>query len=270
MLHFVGDLNQAIYEFKRVNLEQVIIFAVTRKFSSFSLSDNFRSCRPIIDICHKIVENRDLEKSKYTQFVEKPCICVVYTEEQMHLLPLWFSEQIGQVSCDRDKSAIVARNWNNVSRLRPSSNTIVRGPQMGLAMSIYLWESQHYQAVDDALKYMRRFFSDKCFLKYSPNPRHYYCPECLDSYLLCRLFLSKVLNYCCANNSQILDLNQIWSNWVQSVRTQFGEIARECFPIIENSITGTIPEFADLTGNTFKTPSNAEGKNVLETLPSIS
>ena len=39
--------------------------------------------------------------------------------------------------------------------------------------------------------------------------------------------------------------------------------------MIENSITGTIPEFADLIGNTFRTPQNAGGKNVLETLPSI-
>ncbi len=269
ILHFVGDLNQAIYEFKRVNPEQVKAFTETYKFTPYSLRNNFRSCQPIIDTCHKIVKTSRFEDSKCTQFVDKPCVCVVYTEDQMPLLPLWFIQQVKQASCDINKSAIVARNWNNVSRLRPSSNTTVRGPQMGLAMSIYLWESKAHQAIDDALKYMGRFFSDKYFTKYPSNLRHYYCPECLDSYLRWRLFLSKVLDSCCANSSQISNLDQLWSNWVQSVRSQFGEIARECFQVIEHNITETIPEFNDLTGNTFKTPPNTGSKNVLATLPAF-
>ena len=53
----------------------------------------------------------------------------------------------------------------------------------------------------------------------------------------------------------------------QNVRSQFGNIAREYHPIIENSITDTIPEFSDLNGNNFKTPPNIGTKSVLETLP---
>ncbi|MFC2004739.1 hypothetical protein ACFLUY_00780 [Chloroflexota bacterium] len=71
------------------------------------------------------------------------------------------------------------------------------------------------------------------------------------------------------SSSLISDLNQLWSNWVQNVRSQFGEIVRECRPIIEISITDSIPEFGDLDGNAFKTPQKTGGKNVLETLPSF-
>ena len=268
-LHFVGDLNQAIYEFKSVDPEQVTIFTDTNTFTKLPLSNNFRSCQPIIDICQQIVGTGNAEKSACEQLVKNPCICVLYAEEQIHLLPVWFGRYLNQVSCDINKSAIVARNWNNVSKMRPSINTIARGPQMGLAMAICLWESNEYQAIDDALIYAGRFVSDKYFPKYSSNHRQHYCPECIDSNLRWRLFLSRVLNTCCADSSLISDLNQLWSNWVQNVRSQFGEIVRECRPIIEISITDSIPEFGDLDGNAFKTPQKTGGKNVLETLPSF-
>ena len=195
VLHFVGDLNQAIYEFKRVDPTQVKIYTNTHNFTPLSLSNNYRSCQPIIDICHKIVSSDSSEKSVCIQSVGKPCICVIYKEDQIHLLPMWFREYLSRFSCDKNKSAIVARNWNNVSRMRPSSNTIARGPQMGLAMAIYLWKSKEYQAIDDALKYVGRFVSDKYFPKYSSNPRQYYCPECINSHLRWRLFLFKGIKY---------------------------------------------------------------------------
>ena len=140
---------------------------------------------------------------------------------------------------------------------------------MGLAMAIHLWESKEYQAIDDALKYAGRFVSDKYFPKYSSNPRQHYCPDCIDSHLRWRLFLSKVLNACGVDSSPISDLSQPWPNWVQNVRSQFGEIVREYRPIMENSIADTIPEFGNLDGNKLKTPPNTGGKSVLETLPSF-
>lgn len=269
VLHFVGDLNQAIYEFKRVDPEQVKIFADTHKFKPLSLSNNFRSSQPIIDVCHKIVRSDNSEKSACTQSVEKPCICVIYAEDQIHLLPVWLGKYLNQVSWDKSKCAIVARNWNNVSRMRPSSNTTARGPQIGLAMAIHLWQSQEYQAIDDALKYAGRFVSDKYFPKYSSNPRQHYCPECIDSHLRWRLFLSRVLNACCMGGSKVSDLSQQWPNWVQNVRSQVGKIVREYRPIMEISIMDTIPEFADLDGNSFRTPPNSAGKSVLDALPSF-
>ncbi len=269
VLHFVGDLNQAIYEFKRVDPEQVKIFADTHKFKPLSLSNNFRSSQPIIDVCHKVVGGDNSEKSACTHSVGEPCICVIYAEDQIHLLPVWFGKYLNQVSWDESKCAIVARNWNNVSRMRPSSNTTARGPQIGLAMAIHLWQSKEYQAIDDALKYAGRFVSDKYFPKYSSNPRQHYCPECIYSHVRWRLFLSRVLSACCTGSSAVSDLSQLWPNWVQNVRSQFGRIVREYRPILENSIVDTIPEFADLDGNSFRTPPKSAGKSVLDALPSF-
>jgi len=270
ILHFVGDLNQAIYEFKRVDPQQVESYTKTNSFKPFSLSHNFRSCQPIIEVCRKIVAKTTPEKSKCSQKFDKPCICILYAEDQMHLLPLWFSKYSKQQGCSEDRSAIATRNWNNVSRLRPSINNRVSGHQRTLAAAIYLWKSHNHQAIDDALKYMGRFFSDKYFTQYSSNPRRHYCPECIDSYMRWRLFLSKVLNSCCADTSSISDLGQLWPGWAQHVRSNFGQIARQYLPIIEDNLTDTFTGFDDLNSNNFRIPWHSGNKNVLETLPLFS
>ena len=267
ILHFVGDLNQAIYEFKHVDPQQIESYTKTHNFKHFPLSDNFRSCQPIIEACRKIVAKNSPEKSKCKQKFEKPCICILYTDDEMHMLPLWFSNYLKQLCCDEGRSAVAARNWNNVSRLRPSSNNEVSGPPKTLAAAIYLWKSHNHQAIDDAIKYMGRFFSDKYFTKYSSNPRRHYCPECIDSHLRWRLFLFEVLNSCCADRSSISDLSQLWPDWTQCVRSNFGQIARKYLPIIEGSFMEAIPSFDDLNGNNFKTPRDTGNKNVLDTLP---
>lgn len=269
VLHFIGDLNQAIYEFKKVDPTQVISFTDTNKFKPLSLSNNFRSCQPIIDICHKIITCDSSENSKCTQTIEKPCICLIYTEDKMHLLPEWFGKYLSHVSCDKAESVIVARNWNNVSRMRPSSNTTAKGPQLGLAMAIHLWKSKEYQAIDDSLKYIGRFVTDKYFPMYSSNHRQHYCPECIESHLRWRLFLSRVLDSCCADSSSVSDLSQSWQNWVKNVRSQFSDIVRKNCLVLETSIKETIPVLTNLDGYSFKVPPQMGDKNVLETLPSF-
>ncbi len=269
VLHFVGDLNQAIYDFKRVDPQQIESYTKMHKFKPLSLSYNFRSCQPIIDVCRKIVGKDSPEESRRTQRFSKTCICVLYTEDQMQQLPLWFSNYLKTLSCDETKSAVATRNWNNVSRMRPSNNSRVSGPQKTLAASIYLWNSHERQALDDALKYIGRFISDKYFGAYSSNPRRHYCPECVDSHLQWRIFLSAVLNSCCAGTFSISDLSQLWPNWAQCVRNDFGRILREYLPIIENSFTEALPDFHDLNGNNFKIPRYTRESNVLETLPAF-
>ena len=57
-LHFVGDLNQAIYEFKKV-AEKVKEYTQEHKFNILSLSNNYRNCQPIANLCDDLVGNTD-------------------------------------------------------------------------------------------------------------------------------------------------------------------------------------------------------------------
>jgi superfamily I DNA/RNA helicase len=57
-LHLVGYLNQAIYEFKKVNPKKVNEFVSHHRFKLLQLTDNFRSCQSIVDLCKKLVKSK--------------------------------------------------------------------------------------------------------------------------------------------------------------------------------------------------------------------
>ena len=62
VLHFVGDLNQAIYEFKKVAPEKVKEYTQEHEFNILSLSNNYRNCQPIANLCDDLVGNTDKAK----------------------------------------------------------------------------------------------------------------------------------------------------------------------------------------------------------------
>lgn len=263
VLHFVGDLNQAIFEFRKVDPSKVVSFVDDHKFEKLSLKDNFRSCQSVVDICRQIVNDESKIIGKRKQDLKQSCIYVTYTKATMSTLPKWFEDFLKRNSLNIKQSAIVARNWNNVSLLRPSSNSDINNYQKRLAMAIYLWKTGNVQAISDTLKYMGHFFAEKYFDEYSSNARQYYCPECVSSSIQWRLFLAEMLKRC-IQNEKLSNLEQTWSDWACSVRNHFGEVARICQPTIENSLTGALPSFSDL--DSFSALRKAGSKPVIESL----
>ena len=264
ILNFVGDLNQAIFEFKEVDPQKVEDFVTQGAFVELPLTSNYRSCQPIVDLCQKIVQGTNVTGEQASS-LEQPCICVFYNAIGMSNLTVWFEEYLNQFSIDIKKSAIITRSWKNVSRLRPSGHRDINSHQKRLAMAIHLWKNGNIQSIEDSLKYLGRFFADKYFDNYSSISRHYYSPECVSSPMKWRIFLAQVLNHCLKNNS-IKDLNQTWSAWAQCVRDQFGALARACFHIIEETLTVPIPPFRNLDGNSFRVPANIGTDQVEDTL----
>lgn len=264
ILNFVGDLHQAIFEFKKVDPQNLEDFVTQKAFSELNLTSNYRSCQPIVDLCQQIVKGTFVT-GEHTSFLEQNCICVFYEINKMSDLTAWFEEYLNQLSIDIKKSVIVTRNWRNVSRLRPAGHSDINSYQKRLAMAIHLWKNGNIQSIDDSLRYLGRFFADKYFDNYSSNSRLYYCPECISSPMKWRIFLSHVLNYC-LENDLIKDLSQTWSTWAPYVRTEFGRISRECFPILEDTLTAQIQPFPDLDGGSFRVPNKIGTNQVEQTL----
>jgi DNA helicase-2/ATP-dependent DNA helicase PcrA len=254
ILNFIGDLNQAIFEFKEVDPQKLADFVTHEAFAELSLTSNYRSCQPIVDLCQQIVKG-PIVNGEQAASLKQPCICVFYNATGMSELTAWFEEYLNQFFIDINKSAIITRNWKNVSRLRPSGHRDIDSHQKRLAMAIHLWENGNIQSIHDSLRYLGRFFADKYFNNYSSNSQHYDCPECVSSPMKWRIFLSHVLNLCIKNDS-IRDLGQPWSAWVLCIRNQFSALAKFCFPILEDTLTEPIPPFGDLDGKSFQVPRN--------------
>jgi len=272
-LHFVGDLNQAIYEFKKVVPEKVEKYTQEKKFNVLPLSSNYRSCQAIADLCTTLVGNTGNISSIHISKQECPCVCVPFKKDEMMKLPGWFSGYLERFGIDKQRCAVVTRSWANVSRMRPADSGQIRNYQERLAMAVYLWKTGCRQATEDALKFFGRFVTENFFPKQSTNAREYYRPESVDSALRWRLFLAAALCRCC-QDTRLSDLEQIWSDWTQATRNKmhehlsrsasmFGTTLSDCvFPplVARNKRGESLPVFS--------TPRGERNNQVLRALPS--
>lgn len=266
-LHFVGDLNQAIYQFKKVSPEKVDLFARDNGFTKMELTDNFRSCQGIVDTCKAIVPAEGGVRGMCQSKMESPCLLVTYKNDMISSLPDWFERFLKEKGLDVGKSAIVARGWSTVSRLRPSGNNSVNNYPTRLAMAIHLWRTGGIQAMGDVLKYMGRFIVEKWFPKHRSNSREHYCPDCVSSSMRWRLFLAQVLASS-IKSQKIVNLDQAWSTWATGVRSDFGEIARASQPMLASSLTIAMRPFPDLGSHGFQAPRKKASETVTESLGS--
>jgi DNA helicase II / ATP-dependent DNA helicase PcrA len=265
VLHFVGDLQQSIYEFKHVDPQKVNDFAIDQGLQDLFLTSNFRSCQQIVTVCQKIVEGGSIVGA-CQQRIEQACICKPYKKEELSNLIKWFESYLTDQSIDIGKSTVLARSWKSVSRLRPSGNNEIDSYQKRLAMAINLWKNCDIQAVNDSLRYLGLFLVNKYFTKFSSNSRQFYCPESVASALRWRIFLSKVLDACIENEASISDLDQTWDSWVAEVRSEFGAIVRSCSAVLDDVLVDKGIPFQDLNGKNFKVPNGLGTTQVIKTL----
>jgi DNA helicase-2/ATP-dependent DNA helicase PcrA len=267
-LHLVGDLQQAIYDFRDVAPEKVAAFIAANGFSEMTMSRNYRSCQEIVNTCNAIIDNPSPVRGMCLRRLATPCLFVTYNERTVTSLPRWFETLVGQERLELDESAIVARGWSTVSRLRPSANAGADKYQTRFAMALHLWTRRTKQAMDPALKYIGRFIASRYFPAGGWSSREYYRPQCVTSPVYWRLFLAGILR-CASENPVFMDFDQTWTDWAASVRTGLPSILQECQHILTDhpaTDSGSLPDFGSCDLRAL-----AGGKNepVRESLPGI-
>ncbi len=225
-IHFVGDLNQGIYAFKKVYPHKVAEFVNCNKFETLELSENLRSVQAIVNLCGKIVNQgniRGISKS----IIDPSCVYFVYDKDRMQDIVGWFVSYLEKQGITPKDSAVVARGYSTVNKLQPSASRIPHNRQLRLATAIHLWQNGAVESIGEALNCIGRFIADNFFTAKSINSRAYYCPDSVSSHLCWRLFLARVLDKCLGAES-LSNLDQVWKEWAKIVREQFKEIVRSC------------------------------------------
>lgn len=267
-MHFVGDLNQSIYWFKKVNPKKVEDYTVDNGFTQNELGENFRSCQTIVNLCQQLVDGRDV-KSKSANIISQPCLCVFYKPKNISLLTNWFEGYLVDSNIDIVNSAIIARGWSTVGKLRPSGSNLVQNYQMQLAMSFFLWKSNNTQSLEDSLRYLGQFISNKILGMYSSNSQRYFCPEFIDSSVMWRQLLCSVLEECSKNHEKLFDLDAKWSDWVKVIRRDFNSIFESCFRSFCSDFDFDLSTLTKLDGNSFRVISGSSNEIIANALPSV-
>lgn len=221
-VHFIGDVNQAIYEFKDVLPEKVISFSNSNGFVELNLSQNFRSCKNISDLCFELVSTSVKPNAKHQTEIAEPCVCVLYAPNRIGELQSWYSSYLAECGLEKCKSAIVARGWATVSKLRSETNKLKPNYQANLAQALAYWGVKDNALLEEALSVFGKFLSRKVVTGrvYSAS---LYCPEEVKSKVKWRLFLSDCLQDLCAING-VLDFDKTWSKWIGHTKKSIGQV----------------------------------------------
>lgn len=218
-LHFVGDLNQSIYEFRKVNPQDIDIYIQQSGFKILQLTNNYRSSQPIVDLVEKVIGNHQSIIAHETQICPQPCLLWQYDNQTFSLLPDKFDAFLKAKGLDRKDSAILARGKTTISSFQTQRDKYSYSKSELIAIALYCWykPSRNGEDLNNALFYMGRAL---CLLAYNGqgNPRNQYCPEVFE-HVEWRLILKSVLE---SGNTLYPFIDNggdiIWTNWISKLK----------------------------------------------------
>lgn len=231
-LHLIGDLDQSIYAFKRVDPDKVRNFKNSFVETELQLNENFRSVQPVVDLCNKLIgKNINTQGRSYCSDLPA-CILFIYNDSTISELPRKFINYVEDRGYDAMNCAILARGSSTINRLRSTLSSSTNELDSCLALAIFLWGDGDLAYGKEAIELIGKFVARKYF-DCPLDSRNQYCPNTVSSALNWRQFLAKILDDC-QNRSQLSNLEQRWSDWARVVRDQFPKIMEK--QITDNDI----------------------------------
>lgn len=191
IIHFVGDNNQSIYEFKKVYVEKINTFISNKKLIERLLTKNFRSNQKIVNVSmglekfntgntpNPIIGN---EEERAT----KSCILWEYTADGFSQLPQKFIDHIKLINSKIqkteskiaiNKSGILARAHVTLSGFRSHPTSDLSKIEL-FANALNCW-SNNPKTGKDMQNAMQQIGKSITMLAYdgNGNHQHQYCPD---------------------------------------------------------------------------------------------
>lgn len=218
-LHFVGDLNQSIYEFRKVNPQDIKAYIQNSGFVIRQLTNNYRSCQPIVDVTEKIIGNQVPIIGHENQMCQHPCVLWEYDDQTFTQLPQMFEDFISANGMDKKKSVILARGKTTIANLRTQKDKYGYSKPELLAIALHSWHKteRNTEDINSALFYLGRAL---CLLAFGGqgDSRNQYCPDGYD-HVEWRLLLKRILErgksiYPFIENNQELT----WTKWIPKLK----------------------------------------------------
>ena len=220
-LFFIGDINQSIYEFRKVDIDKLEGFIRYHRISEIKLTQNFRSDQPIVNIC-QILE-RKLNENKIFSEVKGnvPSLensVLVWEYDNLQELPEKFIFYVRSLSSDKisvEKSAILARSHKLLSQIRPNPQGDLNKIEL-FANALNCWNVSNRTGIDMQNAF-EQLGKSLCLLAYQGKGNHQnqYRPEGVES-IEWRSFLFELINK--ASKELFPFGEKTWSEWVAGLR----------------------------------------------------
>ncbi|MGD0090217.1 MAG: ATP-dependent helicase [Planctomycetota bacterium] len=226
-LHLVGDLNQAVYSFRRVYPEKVREFVAEKGLQELALTENFRSVQEIVNMCGHLADHGSI-RGRDDGTTKPACVYCEYEKGALAGLPNKFAAYLQTRGYALEHSAVVARGYATVKKLSPVATETSGNATKRLALAIALWPTAGIDNMTVALETTGSAIVQICFPDEHADARHYYCPASCSSGVDWRLFLAHVLDKCSIIHS-LVDFDQDWSSWAGNLRQNLVTVVEQCW-----------------------------------------
>ncbi|MGE6793997.1 UvrD-helicase domain-containing protein [Pseudomonas guineae] len=199
--HFVGDLNQSIYGFRKSDPARVRKLLDELNFTEHALTANWRSGQAIVDLCSDLLL---VARSTGNPGIEplRPLLI------QYQKCPSELTPKIAELTHGYQNVVIVARGHSTLQRFT-HGGTPDLSPIEKLALSCVLIESRNLEEVRQALKTFAGWLASKLSFQISPGSLSR--PTEVESKLEWRKFIFQCLKFLSGCGASNLELT--WKEW---------------------------------------------------------
>lgn len=223
-IHFIGDLNQAIYDFKNANPAYTKDYVST--FQNYKLTDNFRSCQLIVNTASRILSS-DLNISGcLDNKLGENSVCYLEYQE-VGLLRKQYLDYLNHVNIPYYKAAVLVRQQS----LKMQLEAVDSESKHLLIESIQLWldntPTSRLNALELAGKYLQKYFGG------ANTKKNYYCPNGIDSVYRWRIFIKDFLEKCCEKTELFNIENRVYKDWYAAFNKMSSSIFLSAYSLLK-------------------------------------
>lgn len=217
--HFVGDLHQSIYGFRKSNPANVTDLIERLKFRPYALTANWRSSQAIVDVCSNILGVERIEGNPKIASA-RPRV-LEYQQCPSELLPM-----IRSLTQTYQKVVLVARGHTTLQRLRNAQT--FEGIEL-LAVACIGAGAASLRDIKESLRIFARWLTERLELQVTKAGP--FCPVVMESRLAWRTFLYQTLQFLVAHGAANPD--QSWSTWVRTTKLALRQLPDQALVPVE-------------------------------------
>lgn len=256
VIHCIGDLNQSIYEFKRVEPDEIEKYV--QDYKQKGLNINFRSCKEIVEFSEKLIDSRNGKSAnEKSQFGDNALFYIEYGKPEdaieIYVKLLQKYDFLGK------ENRILVRQ-NSVRLQLEKSTRNGYDEKEPLVVAVQLWQKGSQQQMGSALELAGKQISR--WLGGGSTKNNYYCPKEITSVFQWRIFLMNVLKEILKSDN-LSNFNLTYGEWHEWARKELGAILKKNYSFIADYDEICDRNFDNLiNGNSFRV-SSGNGRVVI-------
>ena len=239
IIHLVGDLDQAIYEFRLINPQKTEEFINSLGMKEQQLTNNYRSVNAIVCATGAtLCKEKDYAAGCLTKKTDNPLRVILYKRGQEQQVLAKYELVLTEIGLDPHESRVIVRNNSLRQKLygrKVSSQTV--NTIEDFASFLYLRDSDSIDDYQMSIRVLARA-TQRCFFKAQQHATFDQLskPENVDNELWRRIITA--IQDRMLNTTELLDLNQTWGQWKNKL-----------ISTLSSEYLGTIPGMESLTFN---------------------